>query len=164
MTPEQLLEKLLFFKSLHWSWYSRTEKNVHFVHFACTQLQQHSNAAMLSSFRQWTNLAQLHHTGGGEVAPLAALQPPKPPLLLMFGQHQDDVTWRQLQLVGPVRPVAVHRHHLMDRGRVTASPHFFFLLNIQMHYYNKGKYSLWHLFILLHWSKLLSLFSTVLRT
>lgn len=61
-----------------------------------------------------SNLAQLHHTGGGEVAPLAALQPPEPPPLLVFGQHQDDVTCRQLQLVRPVRPVAVHHHHLLD--------------------------------------------------
>lgn len=74
-----------------------------------------------------TNLAQLHHTGGGEVSLLAALQPPVPPLLLALGQHQDDVTQRQLQLVGPVWPVAVHYYHLVVRGRVTEPQLIFFL-------------------------------------
>lgn len=75
------------------------------------------NAAMLSSFRHRTNLAQLHHAGGGEISPLATLQPPEPPLLLMFGQHQDDVTCEQLQLVGPLGLVAVDHCHLQGRNR-----------------------------------------------
>jgi len=80
-----------------------------------------STSALLSSFTgQPTNLAQLHHTGGGEVALLAVQQPPEPPLLLEFGQHQDDVTQKQLQLVGPVGPVAVHHYHLPVTGSVTA--------------------------------------------
>ena len=65
-----------------------------------------------------TNLAQLHHTGGGEVAPLAILQPPKPPLLLMYGQHQDDITPCQLQLIWPMGLVAVYYYHLVDRMRI----------------------------------------------
>lgn len=73
------------------------------------------NTAMLSSFRHRTNLAQLHHTGGGEISPLPTLQPPEPSLLLMFGQHQDDVTCEQLQLVRPLGFVAVDHCHLQDK-------------------------------------------------
>lgn len=74
------------------------------------------------AFGRQIRLAQLHHTGGGEVALLAVLQPPKPPLLLMFGQHQDDVTRRQHQLIWPVGSVAVHHYHLFSFCSVSIPP------------------------------------------